>query len=546
MEQLFAEVARRASEDGGEEWLRQCLSAVRAPAEEQQIQPERSVERPRVQEASEERDRSPIARNRGSHGRRRGTTARSRSRDEERSTIPEGGSGDRRQSRRRRGAGSQGALRQSPASCVQAPGESSAAGDGERVMGSAEVRFRSAAPGISQDRASAVSPVVSQAVIPMGAEQVWLRHLAQVSQQASHNLTSANTVINPSVNPCFSVMSPQNTVGQLLQYSPLASSNTLCHTYPINTITSSNFPLSTEGLSYSNFSTSCSATLSQSIASPISSLIPIAQIQSPQSSLQPPNLDRGSSTPEVLLKESYTCAPSPLGYHLPLAVKEKIINGEYVDILSLLPSVKDAVKKLDFKSEEERKRSTPRTLNNWIQGFSIFSAILCEKKPFLSVGLFQHLDAVLEAYRSLGGMSWLYYDEMLRQKMAVFPHMRWGDKDVLLWVSLIQSQRQPPPKNSQFSPNQGSQQIRKGLCFAYNESQCKWLSNCRFKHECAFCGGSHPMARCFKRNNQAQLPNQGLKDSFRKSTDPCEIGKAISMVKSVSRQDDGSPNISGI
>lgn len=247
-----------------------------------------------------------------------------------------------------------------------------------------------------------------------------------------------------------------------------------------------------------------------------------------------PFLSRGSATPEALYKEAVFFPPSPLGFHLPLAMKEKIVKGEFVDLISLLPSQREAVaRRVEEKGgEEERKRSLPKTFNNWLQGFGIFAAILCEKFPAYSVGLFQHLDSVLEAYRCYGGMSWYLYDEMLRQKMAIYPHLRFGEKDVMLWLSLMIPQKQPMLKPSGMTPS-----LRKGICFSYNEANCKFMMNCKYKHECAFCGGYHPVSRCFKKTGQSAIQPQ-QKESFRKSSDTSELGKNVAMARSLPKQGD--------
>lgn len=41
------------------------------------------------------------------------------------------------------------------------------------------------------------------------------------------------------------------------------------------------------------------------------------------------------------MSEAFICTVSPLGFHLRACVKERIWKNEYIDLLSLLPSVKD-------------------------------------------------------------------------------------------------------------------------------------------------------------------------------------------------------------
>lgn len=56
-----------------------------------------------------------------------------------------------------------------------------------------------------------------------------------------------------------------------------------------------------------------------------------------------------SSVPEACLKETLPCEMSPVGYYLSPQIKNKIWNGQFVDILALLPSVKEYINRSDNK-----------------------------------------------------------------------------------------------------------------------------------------------------------------------------------------------------
>lgn len=208
-----------------------------------------------------------------------------------------------------------------------------------------------------------------------------------------------------------------------------------------------------------------------------------------------PTMDGDSGVSEVCVKEAMICEVSPLGFHLSLTIKEKIWIQEYVDILSLLPSTKEVLKseKKSDDKDDERKRVAPKSFYNWVQAFSIYSSVLGEKHPHLCSGLFRHLESISEAHKNFGGNAWYTYDEMFRQKLAVYLGVKWGTKDVGLWLNLMLPQRNPPNKT------QTQSLFRKGLCFAVNNSQCKCNQNCRYKHECAYCAGAHPASKCFKK-----------------------------------------------
>lgn len=109
------------------------------------------------------------------------------------------------------------------------------------------------------------------------------------------------------------------------------------------------------------------------------------------------------TVPETCLKESMPCKSSPLGFHLASTVKEKIWRDEFIDLLSLLPTSKEFLKQEKDKNEEDRRRPVARNFFNWLQAFFIYASILCEKFPERSVGLFHHIDTILEAYKSFRG-----------------------------------------------------------------------------------------------------------------------------------------------
>ena len=244
------------------------------------------------------------------------------------------------------------------------------------------------------------------------------------------------------------------------------------------------------------------------------------------------------NAPEKLSKECMPCLLSPLGFHVTNTLKEKIWRGEFMDLNLILPPSRDFYKyeKKEERAEEERRKPIIKSFYSWLQAFMIYSSILCEKFPEKSCLLFQHVDIILEAYRSFSGFAWLTYDEAFRQKLAVQPSLSWGAKDVGLWLNLFLPQRQPISRttNTVSSAVATPSGYKKGLCFAFNDSQCKWLNSCKFKHECAFCAGAHPVAKCFRKLQSHP------KEGFSKSNFSSDAGKNTSMAAGVPRQAEGS------
>lgn len=158
----------------------------------------------------------------------------------------------------------------------------------------------------------------------------------------------------------------------------------------------------------------------------------------------------------------------------------------------------------------------------------MFSSVICEKFPNKSPELFQHVEIVLEAYRNFSGYFWFTYDEAFRHKLSIHPTLQWGVKDVGLWLNLFL-----PPRPVLSHPTNVSSSVystlpfKKGICFAHNDSQCKWLHSCRYKHECAFCSGAHPVAKCFhKLSSHSQ---QQPRDFTGKSQIASEHGKHVAL-----------------
>ena len=239
---------------------------------------------------------------------------------------------------------------------------------------------------------------------------------------------------------------------------------------------------------------------------------------------------------ESSFKEPLPCVLSPLGFHLSKAVKDKIWKGEFLDLLSLLPASKEFLAKSEKQSgdrtEEDRRRAIPKTFQNWLQAFCIYAAVLGERFPEKCSGLFQHVDIIAEAFRHFGGSAWFVYDENFRQKLAVHPSLNWGSKDVGLWLNLML------PTKPQFAPrplsNPAQNTLRKGFCFAFNEGQCEYLANCRYRHECSYCNGTHPACRCFRKSSATA--HQSVHG---KGIDTSEPNKNAPVVRALPRPQEG-------
>ncbi|XP_075472460.1 uncharacterized protein LOC142503719 [Ascaphus truei] len=208
---------------------------------------------------------------------------------------------------------------------------------------------------------------------------------------------------------------------------------------------------------------------------------------------------RGS---DMWFGDVYTCYATPLDIHLSADIKEKIWAGDYVELLPLLDGYREALarsfKKEGAKKADVERRLFPRNFSNWSQAFTILAFVIGEKAPHLCSSLFKYQDMIGFAYRKYGGMGWWAYDEQFRQRKAIHKQISWDMKDVDLWLELARAEG--PSSFSRgidggaSSSTPGGSQL--GVCWSFNDSQCRF-HNCRFRHECSFCGGLHSRVKCF-------------------------------------------------
>lgn len=98
-------------------------------------------------------------------------------------------------------------------------------------------------------------------------------------------------------------------------------------------------------------------------------------------------------------------------------------------------------------------------------------------------------------------------------------------KDVGLSLNLILSQKAINAKQNSINPLASA--YRKGICYAFNESQCKWNTSCKYRYECSYCAVTYKVIKCFK---QTSTSSQTQSDIYSKSLHTSEAGKHASLV----------------
>ena len=231
----------------------------------------------------------------------------------------------------------------------------------------------------------------------------------------------------------------------------------------------------------------------------------------------------------------------PLGADISLGLKEKIWQGDYVDLvllqkqtrssfftnnigpgttLQLTPSASGF--QLQHQTNVRQQRIT--SIEQWTSVFLVYISIYLERHPGRALELLKYMDMVRGAARNNGGYGWRDYDVQFRLRQARSPARSWASIDAELWLLLVAGGGR---RSSSFLPFQGNMQrprsgfgeqrntsrgrsgpptdsrgaiggrSRPGVCFAFNRGNCSRGRGCIFVHRCSRCGAAgHGVKSC--------------------------------------------------
>ncbi|XP_048257374.1 uncharacterized protein LOC125383202 [Haliotis rufescens] len=242
-----------------------------------------------------------------------------------------------------------------------------------------------------------------------------------------------------------------------------------------------------------------------------------------QSPCFPPILFAGSEfTPPTT-----QCGDDDLGANVPSSIKQKICNGEYINLALLLKSDRElqdyACTSAIFLNSEGHLELKPKasgkvieTITDWATAFTVYISIFIKSHPEQIQGMLKYMNTIRLGASRHTGIGWRTYDEQFRLRQARNPQNSWGSINVELWMLYMQV----PSQNFSSFPRNDSQSFHvqntntNSTCHDYNYRYCS-RDKCKFKHTCSKCGGnSHPASYCLSKTqsgkfvNTSQDPNQ--------------------------------------
>lgn len=186
---------------------------------------------------------------------------------------------------------------------------------------------------------------------------------------------------------------------------------------------------------------------------------------------------------------------SQIGFHVPSAVRQKIIDGQYVELGTLLdihsPPVNES-RRLEVGPMGELMVKPPQSvkvinsIENWTDAFIVYSSIFLSGHPERSQELLKYMSNIRTAASRHSGLGWKHYDQQFRLRLADDPAgISFANIDSELWLMYVGSQSRP------------SEQVTMTLkkCFDFNYKVCGRVQ-CPYRHACMNCNAYHPYRWC--------------------------------------------------
>ena len=115
-----------------------------------------------------------------------------------------------------------------------------------------------------------------------------------------------------------------------------------------------------------------------------------------------------------------------LGAHVSQTHKNKIINGEYIDLALLLENTTISEKQekqvviIDgVLSTRDKTKQIINTISKWTDAFIVYISIYSSAHPSKNQALLKYMHIVRLGATRVRGLAWQIYDEQFRLKMSI-------------------------------------------------------------------------------------------------------------------------------
>ena len=162
------------------------------------------------------------------------------------------------------------------------------------------------------------------------------------------------------------------------------------------------------------------------------------------------------------------------------------------------------------KESKQTKRRQVANILEWVQCFSVFTAVRTQKCPEKTQDLLGYLALIVEARMEYEGDGWLGYDRRFRQNAAASLDTTWARIDPTLWNMAFVGQAKvsrckhcfslthtatdcnwaPSPSTPKpYTPRPTGSSRPSKICYEWNHSPSQTcpFPACRYQHICWYC-----------------------------------------------------------
>ncbi|CAI5799309.1 Hypothetical predicted protein [Podarcis lilfordi] len=129
-----------------------------------------------------------------------------------------------------------------------------------------------------------------------------------------------------------------------------------------------------------------------------------------------------------------------LGNHLSKRKRDKILNGDFIDMFMLLPPAQikgKGEKKRHYGKKRYRSPRAERTFKNWLNGYQVFMGIVLGCYPKRGLHLASYLAHVRRAQELAGDEAAISYNEDFRRNALLLSSTCWDQRDNNYWMEHV-------------------------------------------------------------------------------------------------------------
>lgn len=194
---------------------------------------------------------------------------------------------------------------------------------------------------------------------------------------------------------------------------------------------------------------------------------------------------------------------APLGVHVAPEVRQKILQGKFVELHLLLPN-----KPMDNPKSDVKQARPNLSIGEFMTGFHTLAAIRTEKFPLEAPGLLKHAETVHQLHLAFGAEACRHYDRNFRMAKEFSPLMPWGQTHLELYMMATSqglSKNNPTGKFTKSArgqaPNRSPnhyKELRPNTCYTFQLKGFCDKKNCNYTatHSCYTCHGPHATSAC--------------------------------------------------